>query len=130
MNVCILFLQKNHLNFAVGRIFEDMLFIPDAIRIANCVLTVPGAYYHYIYNEKSYLNAAYSEKHQEQYKYSENFVNSFIKKYNLAPYLQHCMQHTIRYKFLLFRIFKKIYYADKKETRYFLFGLKVMKIKH
>lgn len=123
------FLQKNHLKFAVGRIFEDMLFIPDAIRIANCVLTVPGTYYHYVYNEKSYLNAANSEKHQEQYKYSENFVNYFIEKYNLTPYLQHCLQHTIWYKFLSFKILKKVYYTDRKETRYFLFGLRIMKIK-
>ena len=124
------FLQKNHLIFAVGRIFEDMLFIPDTMRMANCVLTVPGTYYHYVYNEKSYLNAAYSEKHQEQYEYSEIFVNSFIRKYNLAPYLQHCMQNTIWYKFLSFKIFKKVYYTDRKEIRYFLFGLRLMKIKY
>lgn len=124
------FLQTNHLVFAVGRIFEDMLFIPDAIRMANCVLTVPGAYYHYVYNDKSLLNAAYSEKHQEQFKYSENFVNSFIKRYKLTPYLQHCMQYTIWYKFLSFKIFKKVYYTDRKEIRYFLFGLRLMKIKY
>lgn len=124
------FLQKNHLSFAVGRIFEDMLFIPDTMRMANCVLTVPGTYYHYVYNEKSYLNGAYSEQYQEQYKYSENFVNFFIKRYNLTPYLQHCMQHTILYKFLSFKIFKKVYYTDRKEIRYFLFGLRVMKIKY
>ena len=124
------FLQKNHLVFAIGRIFEDMLFIPDTMRMANCVLTVPGTYYHYVYNEKSYLNSAYSEKHQEQYKYSENFVNCFILKHNLAPYLQHCMRHTIWYKFLSFKIFKKVHYADKKEIRYFLFGLRLIKIKY
>lgn len=121
------FLQNNHLIFAVGRIFEDMLFIPDTMRLANCVLTVPGTYYHYVYNELSCLNAAYDENHQEQYRYSEKFVNTFITKYHLQQYLQHCMRQITIYKFLCFRILKKVYYADRKEIRYFLCGIKILK---
>lgn len=121
------FLNKNKLIFANGRIFEDMLFIPNTMRLANYVLTVPGTYYHYVFNANSLLNKAYSPNHQEQYKYAEKHLHTFIKKYELDEYINHCTKRVTYYKFLFFKILKKVYHTTTKESRYFLFGLRILK---
>lgn len=121
------FLKRNKLIFAHGRIFEDMLFIPDAIRLANYVLTIPDTYYHYVFNSNSLLNKAYTPNHQEQYEYAAKHLHTFIKKYELDECVNHCTRHVTCYKFLFFKIFKKVYFVDTKETRYFVFGLRLLK---
>ncbi|MFQ6739405.1 MAG: hypothetical protein ACLRFJ_01935, partial [Alphaproteobacteria bacterium] len=121
------FLKKNKLIFAHSRIFEDMLFIPDAMRLANYVLTIPGTYYHYVFNSNSLLNKAYTANHQEQYEYASKHLHTFIKKHELEEYVNHCTRHITYYKFLFLKIFKTVYFTNTKETRYFVFGLRIFK---
>ena len=122
------FLAKNKLSFEVGRIFEDILYIPNAIRLANCIVTVPNTNYHYVYNPNSLLNKRYSPNHQEQYDYAENKLFQFIAENKLEQVVgrSNCVE-TTTYKLIAFKIFKKVFHRDTNETKYYLFGLRILK---
>lgn len=77
------FLKKHKLKFTVGRIFEDMLFTPNAIMLSNYVITVPGANYHYVFNENSLLNRPETSLRKMQYDYAQEYLDQFIVQYNL-----------------------------------------------
>lgn len=122
------FLQKNNLKFAVGKIFEDILFIPNAILIANCVVTVPNANYHYVFNKDSLLNKKYTKNHQAQYDYAESYLNSFIKQHNLEDIINRSKNTEVTtYKLIAFKIFRKILFKDTNEVKYYLLGVRILK---
>ena len=122
------FLNKNKFKFAVGRIFEDMLFTPDAIRLANCIMTVPGVKYHYVFNEGSLLNKRYTPNHRAQYNYAQQHLLEFINKYNLLSVVERCeRKETTVYKLIAFRLFKKVFFYDTNECKYYLFGVRILK---
>ena len=122
------FLTQNNMKFAVGKIFEDMLYIPNAILRAKCIVTVPGANYHYIFNPDSLLNKRYAKNHQAQYDYAEDYLNKFIAAHNLEHVLSRCKNTEITtYKFIAFKCFKKIFFIDNNETKYYLFGIRILK---
>lgn len=122
------FLIKNKLNFIPGRIFEDMLFMPSAILLANSIVTVPDAYYHYVFNENSLLNKKYSPNHQEQYDWAEKRLNEFVIENNLSYLISRIKNTEITiYKFLFFKIFRRVFFKDSNETKYYLFGIRVLK---
>lgn len=122
------FLIKNKLNFIPGRIFEDMLFMPSAILLANSIVTVPDAYYHYVFNENSLLNKKYSPNHQEQYDWAEKRLNEFVIENNLSYLICRIKNTEITiYKFLFFKIFRRVFFKDSNETKYYLFGIRVLK---
>ncbi|MCQ2581685.1 MAG: glycosyltransferase [Alphaproteobacteria bacterium] len=121
------FLNKNKLIFANGRIFEDILFTPDAMRLANYVLTVPDTYYHYVFNANSLLNKAYSPKHQEQYKYAAKHLRTFINKYELEERINTPNQTLTIYKIFGLHLIKEIFSRSTKATNYLIFGIPVMK---
>ena len=122
------FLIQNNMKFAVGKIFEDMLYIPNAILRAKCIVTVPGANYHYVFNPDSLLNKRYAKNHQAQYDYAEDYLNKFIVAHNLEHVLSRCKNTEITtYKFIAFKCFKKIFFIDNNETKYYLFGIRILK---
>lgn len=122
------FLQKNNLKFAVGKIFEDILFIPNAILMANCVVTVPNANYHYVFNKDSLLNKKYTKNHQAQYDYAESYLNSFIKQHNLEDIINRSKNTEVTtYKLIAFKIFRKILFKDTNEVKYYLLGVRILK---
>ena len=118
------FLEKNNLKFADGRIFEDLLFMPETIMRANRVVTVPGAYYQYVFNPNSILNKGYTPRHREQFRYARAHRNDFVAKYGLEALVDRPLQ-VYNYKFLSLRFLKKEVYADY--NRYYLFGIRVFK---
>ncbi len=122
------FLSHNNLTFADGRIFEDILFTPNAIRLANHIITVPGANYHYVFNENSLLNKMYSPNHEKQYEYADKIRNDFIKKYHLDnTKLRNTRKIISVYKLILFKIFKTVLYPETNEKKYYLFGIRIIK---
>ena len=122
------FLQKNNLKFAVGKIFEDILFIPNAILMATCVVTVPNANYHYVFNKDSLLNKKYTKNHQAQYDYAESYLNSFIKQHNLEDIINRSKNTEVTtYKLIAFKIFRKILFKDTNEVKYYLLGVRILK---
>lgn len=122
------FLQKNNLKFTVGKIFEDILFIPNAILMANCVVTVPNANYHYVFNKDSLLNKKYTKNHQAQYDYAESYLNSFIKQHNLEDIINRSKNTEVTtYKLIAFKIFRKILFKDTNEVKYYLLGVRILK---
>lgn len=122
------FLVKNKLVFPVGRIYEDMLFVPNAIILANYIITVPGANYHYVFNENSILHKPDTDEKKANYVFAENNLNQFIQKHNLTHVITRCKNtETTTYKFLAFKILKKIFFKDCNETKYYLFGVRVLK---
>ena len=133
LNVCVVwryiyrreFLEKNGFRFEVGRIFEDILFTPDVIRLADRVVTVPGAYYYYVFNPNSILNKGYTPRHKEQYKYAEVKRDEFAKKYGLEYSCADPVSVYI-YKFLPFKLLRKEVSAD--HIKYYLLGARVLKV--
>lgn len=122
------FLKKNNLKFAVGKIFEDILFTPNAVLMADCIVTVPNANYHYVFNKNSLLNKEYTENHQAQYDYAESYLNDFIKKHNLEDVINRSKNTEVTtYKLIAFKIFKKIFFKDSNESKYYLFGVRILK---
>ena len=122
------FLIQNNLTFTVGKIFEDMLFIPNAIMRASSIVTVPGTNYHYVYNQGSLLNKQQSKNHQIQYKQAEEYVNNFIHEHNLEYVLSKSQNtETTIYKFIAFKFFKKVFLRDNNEIKYYLFGIRILK---
>lgn len=124
------FLISNNLFFADGRIFEDILFIPEAIRLSNYVLTVPNTFYHYVYNENSLLNKQYTPRHREQYKYALEQLQNFINKYNLHKNIEKPNTTRTTFKFLGLRIITKIENNKKHITTYTLFNIPIIKKYH
>ena len=122
------FLIKNKLTFVTGRIFEDMLFTPNAILLANYIVTVPDAKYYYVFNEGSLLNKKYTANHEAQYDYAEQRLNQFISDNNLS-HIKKRLEHLeiTTYKFLMFKIFRRVFYKDNNETKYYLFGVRILK---
>ena len=112
------FLIKNKLTFVTGRIFEDMLFTPNAILLANYIVTVPDAKYYYVFNEGSLLNKKYTANHEAQYAYAEQRLNQFISDNNLS-HIKKRLEHLeiTTYKFLMFKIFRRVFYKDNNETK-------------
>lgn len=122
------FLEKNNLKFAVGKIFEDILFTPNAVLMADCIVTVPNANYHYVFNKNSLLNKKYTKNHQAQYNYAESYLNDFIKKHNLEDVINRSKNTEVTtYKLIAFKIFKKIFFKDSNESKYYLFGVRILK---
>ena len=122
------FLKKHKLKFTVGRIFEDMLFTPNAIMLSNYVITVPGANYHYVFNENSLLNRPETPLRKMQYDYAQEYLDQFIAQYNLQHVIARSQNiETTTYKFLLFKCFKRIFFKDCNETKYYLFGIRFLK---
>ena len=122
------FLKKHKLKFTVGRIFEDMLFTPNAIMLSNYVITVPGANYHYVFNENSLLNRPETPLRKMQYDYAQEYLDQFIVQYNLQHVIARSQNiETTTYKFLLFKCFKRIFFKDCNETKYYLFGIRFLK---
>ena len=122
------FLVKNKLTFVTGRIFEDMLFTPNAILLANYIVTVPDAKYYYVFNENSLLNKKYTANHETQYAYAEQQLNQFILDNNLSHIKKRLVNLEITtYKFLIFKFFKRVFYKDNNETKYYLFGIRILK---
>lgn len=122
------FLDKNRLKFVPKRIFEDMLFIPKAILLANYVITVPDANYHYVRNPNSLLNRPETEERKQQYALAEQHVTNFAQKHNLVHILHKSRNIQITtYKILFFKLFKTIFFKDANEKKYYLFGIRIMK---
>lgn len=124
------FLISNNLFFTEGRIFEDILFTPDALRLANYVLTIPDTFYHYIYNENSLLNKQYTPKHHEHYKYASGQLQQFINKYGLHENVE--IPNLIKTTFKIFglRIINKTENTQKHITTYSLFNIPIIKKYH
>lgn len=122
------FLKRNKLTFPVGRIFEDMLFIPNAILQASCIITVPGANYHYVFNENSILNRPETPERKIHYDYAELYVRKFIEKNNLSHVVARSHNtETTTYKFMMIKFLRKVFYRDCNETKYYLFGIRLLK---
>ena len=122
------FLEKNNLLFPVGRNFEDMFFIPNAMLLARCVITVPGANYHYVFNENSILNSPETPVRKMWYDQANLYIRKFIDRHNLSHVIarQHNVEITT-YKFLMIKCLRKIFFRDCNETKYYLFGIRFLK---
>lgn len=83
------FINKNKLKFDTNLIAqEDTLFVLDAIACANKIATVPGVYYHYMFNEDSALNnrdAAHHARVKAQYKIGKQYRQEFARKHRVMP---------------------------------------------
>ncbi len=124
------FLISNRLFFADGRIFEDMLFIPETMRLANYILTIPNTFYHYVYNENSLLNKKYTPRHQEQYKYAAEQLQKFIDKYNLHKNIETPNLTQTTFKIFGFHAITKTENPKKHTTTYTLFNIPIIKKYH
>lgn len=124
------FLISNNLFFADGKIFEDMLFTPEAIRLSNYVLTIPNTFYHYVYNDNSLLNKQYTPKHQEQYKYASEQLQKFRDKYNLHETIERPNTTRTTFKILGLRIITKKENNQKHITIYTLCNIPIIKKYH
>lgn len=122
------FLLCNNLWFEVGRIFEDILFMPNAVLLADSIITVPDANYFYVFNENSLLNKRYSPNHQKQYEFAEQKRKEFINKHNLQKVIEKSQRNKVCiYKIIAFKIFKTVVSYDTNEKKYYLFGMRIMK---
>ncbi len=122
------FLVNNKLSFPVGRVFEDMLIMPNLILQASCILTVPGANYHYVFNEGSILNRPETPLRKQQYRYAENYIKQFAQKHNLTHVAERGSNSEVTiYKFLIFKFFKTEFNRNCNEKKYFLFGIRLFK---
>lgn len=122
------FLLDNNLKFPDNKIFEDILFTPDAIRLANYIITVPDTNYHYVFNKNSILNKKYSQNHEQQYIFAEQVRDKFIQTYNLEDIYSFNKRTDIStYKIIAFKIFKTILNHETNEKKYYLFGIRIMK---
>ena len=124
------FLIRHNLSFIDGRIFEDMLFTPEAIRLSNYILTIPNTFYHYVYNDNSLLHKQYTPRHQEQYKYAAEQLQNFIDKYNLSENIE--IPNTTKTTFKLFglRVLNKKENQRKHIITYTLFNIPIIKKYH
>ena len=99
-------LKALHILFESGRYFEDILWTPQILYLANKVVTVPNIYYYYFRDNKFSIVklTKKNKKLQEDKKYSRKFLNEFLKQKNLK--LNNFIRESKTYKFCGIRILK------------------------
>ena len=79
------FITKNKLLFDTDMISqEDVIFVLNAVAVANNVSFVSGTFYHYMFNDMSALHArdaAHHKKIKMQYKIGKEYKRSFAHRY-------------------------------------------------
>jgi len=113
-------LVKNYA-FKQGVYYEDVIWMPNVIKKANVIVTVPQTEYHYRRNSKSTVKMVQSEKKQQDLYNAHVFLADFFEENNVPM--------SKKYK----RITYKIYYlwkipilkikSYKNHWEYYLFGL-------
>lgn len=122
------FLLDNNLTFPIGRIFEDILYTPNVIKLANYVVTAPNTHYHYVYNANSLLNRKNTPERAAQYNYAEKKRDEFIQEHGLeSVYWRGKRTTNATYKFLIFKFWRIENLYDTNEKKYYLFGIRIMK---
>ncbi len=78
------FIVKYNLRFEEGRIIEDLPYSLAAVYYANKLVTVPNAFYLYVFNTSSLLtdkNEAKRAKRKEDKKYAKRRITDFAKEH-------------------------------------------------
>lgn len=76
------FLSKNNLKFEEGRIYEDIIFTPQALFYSNKLVTVPGAKYFYWRSSNSLVKRK-DAKALEDIKYAHETSKKFLAEHNI-----------------------------------------------
>mgnify|MGYP002856090484 CR=1 FL=1 len=107
--------------FSQGVYYEDVIWIPNILKKANSIVTVPETEYHYRRNSNSIVKSIQSEKKQRDLYNAHEFLADFFEENNVPM--------SKKYK----RITYKIYYlwkipilkikSYKEHWEYYLFGL-------
>ena len=70
--------------FKVGAFFEDVLWIPEVLKQANQLITVPDINYYYRVNKNSIVKKLPSKKKQEDSYNSKKYIVKFFDENNLS----------------------------------------------
>ena len=111
--------------FKQGVYYEDVCWIPEIIKTANKLVTVPDTEYHYRRNSSSIVKSVKSPKKQEDFYNSQISLLKFFDENNISvnEKYRHITKKIIY--FCKIPVIKIKEYKNKKE--YFLFGIPIWK---
>lgn len=106
--------------FKEGVYFEDMLWMPEIVKKANKLVTVPDVVYYYRVNKNSIVKKCTSPKKQEDSYYAKKYIISFFEKNGLKlPKKYNNITKSTKYFLNLPMIKTK---ENSNFETYFLFG--------
>lgn len=111
-------LQEHNLKFEEGRIYEDIIFTPQALYYLDKMVTVPDTYYYYWRSSNSTVTKK-DEKSKQDLIYATQISENFIKEHNIDTSAHKA--ETKRFKFLGLTIFK--IKTKNKNIEYNLFNI-------
>lgn len=76
------FLDRYHIRFVPGMIYEDLCFTPDVLEVANRLVAVPQTVYHYWKHKESTIKAN-NDKSRADKLCGHKYLMEKCKKYNL-----------------------------------------------
>ena len=114
------FLISNNHKFVPGMIYEDMWFTPDVLANANCLVVVPGTYYHY-WKHKNTLIKGDCDKYRADKLLGYQYLTEKCKKHNIISFQRNELQYKNEYKLLGLLLLKE--YAYRATRKFYLFGL-------
>ena len=115
--------------FKEGAFFEDVLWIPEVLKQANQLITVPDVNYYYRVNNNSIVKKLPSKKKQDDSYKSKRYIISFFEENNLL--LSKKARNLSRRTFYFLKLpVLKIKEFEKSQT-FYLFGiLPIFKLKN
>lgn len=111
-------LQEHNLKFEEGRIYEDIIFTPQALYYLDKMVTVPDTYYYYWRSSNSTVTKKDGKSKQDLI-YATQISENFIKEHNIDTSAHKA--ETKRFKFLGLTIFK--IKTKNKNIEYNLFNI-------
>jgi CDP-glycerol glycerophosphotransferase len=121
------FFERQGLQFEPGRLLEDLPFTLEAVARARCIVTAPGAMYHYMNRGGSILssrNREHARKLKADYKHSRELRAEFMRRHDLSvnPYKK------VEYKIFGIPMLYKFKLRNGR-TRWYFAGLYVLQKK-
>lgn len=105
--------------FESGKYFEDVLWLPEIIKRANKIITVPNINYYYRVNNNSIVKKIPSAKKQEDSYFAKKYIKKFFEENNLLLANKH-KTITKQIKYFLNIPVLKVKEYENYEKFYFL----------
>ena len=128
------FLLKNKLFFVEGRYIEDLAFILPAVKAANFIATVPGAYYYYVKNRPGSIltmrHWKWKKKLNADLKWANEFRDRFMAENGLSKDLLDGDRMITKIKlFGLLPFGKTVKYMNRNVVVFYFLGIKLFRAK-
>ena len=105
-------LKSLNIEFEAGRIYEDMIWIPQVLYSMDKVVAVPDTYYYYWRHANTLVKKS-NAKSDEDLKYAKEKFVSFFKEHNID--IDKYLVKVKKYKVFGITLFKIKQKGDKKE---------------